>query len=393
MKKIHILFICGVLAILTIGLLRTALFPKEINNYENRYANQWPDFTAAGCLDGTYQDGVDAALMDQLPLAEQMKSLYNRASSTFLKGALDAARDLVGVEGDRYVDFNGLRLFGDDWLTYWPRSVDSVRAELDAKIVALNGTFARHPELDFYLYYIEKDSDLDFETGEKTGLSDYLLAGLDLPRAQIGVYPIDNFGQFSEHFYKTDAHWNHKGSYQGYTQLVQLLGITEQPLVPTGEAVLVSRTFSGKKAATVAGEGVLTEDFYGSPYDFPAMTVTIDGQPAEDYGEQTAYLQGWASEPVSYGGYYGGDNGETILSTGTTGRGSILVIGESFDNAVLKLLASHYDTLCSIDLRYYEHSMGKPFDLSAYTREHGITQVLLIGNIDYFIQDIFDPEV
>ena len=151
--------------------------------------------------------------------------------------------------------------------------------------------------------------------------------------------------------------------------------------------------YSGKKAASVAGEGVLIEDFYGYPYDFPAMTVTVDGQPAGDYGEQTAYLQGRADEPVSYGSYYGGDNGETVLSTGTAGRGNILVIGESFDNAVLKLLACHYDNLYSIDLRYYEHSMGKPFDLTAYTREHGITKVLLIGNIDYFIQDTFDPEV
>ena len=68
------------------------------------------------------------------------------------------------------------------------------------------------------------------------------------------------------------------------------------------------------------------------------------------------------------------------------------MVGESFDNAVLKLLASHYDTLYSIDLRYYEHSMGKAFDFGAYTREHGIDQVLLMGNIDFFIQDTFDLE-
>ena len=45
-----------------------------------------------------------------------------------------------------------------------------------------------------------------------------------------------------------------------------------------------------------------------------------------------------------------------------------------------------------MDLRYYEHSMGHPFDLSAYTKEHGISSVLLLGNIDYFVQDTFDPE-
>lgn len=45
-----------------------------------------------------------------------------------------------------------------------------------------------------------------------------------------------------------------------------------------------------------------------------------------------------------------------------------------------------------MDLRYYAHSMGRPFDLTAYTQAHGITNVLLLGNIDYFSQDTFDPE-
>ena len=227
---------------------------------------------------------------------------------------------------------------------------------------------------------------------KKTGLADYLLDGLDLPEENTGVYTIDRFQEFSQNFYKTDAHWHHNGSYRGYLQLLDLLNIPEEPLVPQGDPILVSREFSGKKASTVAGEGILTEDFYGYAYDFPAMTVTIGGQPAQDYGMQDLYLSGGAWEPVSYGSYYGGDNGETILSTGTTGRGKLLVVGESFDNAVLKLLASHYDTLYSIDLRYYEHSMGKPFDFGAYTREHGITQVLLMGNIDYYIMDTFDLE-
>lgn len=392
MKKIHILFVCGVMAVLVAGLARTLLFPEEINTYENRYAGQMPAFSAESCLDGSFQDGVDAALMDQIPLAQTMKSLYNRVTAGFQKETLDWSGSLAGISGDQYVDFNGLRLFGDGYLTYWPRYAASVQAELEAKCQSLNETFARHPELEFYAYYIEKDTDLDFETGEKTGLSQYLLEHLDLPQARMGVYTIDSFQEFASNFYRTDAHWNHQGSYRGYCQLAQLLGIREALLTPTGEAVKLSSKFSGKKASTVGGEGVFTEDFYGYPYAFPPMTVTIDGAPAEDYGNQAAYLAGEAEEPVSYGGYYGGDNGETVLSTGTQGRGNLLVVGESFDNAVLKLLASHYDTLYSVDLRYYAHTMGEPFDLSAYVQEHQITKVLLMGNIDFYIQDAFNLE-
>ena len=45
-----------------------------------------------------------------------------------------------------------------------------------------------------------------------------------------------------------------------------------------------------------------------------------------------------------------------------------------------------------MDLRYYAHRLGRPFDLTADTQAHGITNVLLLGNIDYFSQDTFDPE-
>ena len=141
-------------------------------------------------------------------------------------------------------------------------------------------------------------------------------------------------------------------------------------------------TVHGSKAAA-CGADQLGEAMTVFRFGFPAMTVTLDGQPAADYGNQGG--------PLSYSTIYGGDNGEVILDAGASGP-NLLILGESYDNAVLKLLASHYDTLYSVDLRYYAHTMGEPFDLSAYVQEHQITKVLLMGNIDFYIQDAFNLE-
>jgi len=285
-----------------------------------------------------------------------------------------------------------MRLFGGDYIVYYPRYVESVQAELDAKILALNALFANHPELSFYTYYIEKDTDLDFETLDKTGVGDYLLSQLWLPEERKGIFRVENFAQYADEFYKTDAHWNGRGAYAGYLALLELLGSDGEPLQPQGEECLVSTTFSGKKAAAVAAEGVLTEDFYAWRFAFPQMDISVNGQPGGQYGHQEEYFNGTASEPISYGGFYGDDNGETVFTGGNPAGGRILVIGDSFDNAILQLLASHYEALYSVDLRYYEYSMGHPFSFSDYVAENGIDRVLLIGNIDYYIQDIFDPE-
>ena len=88
-------------------------------------------------------------------------------------------------------------------------------------------------------------------------------------------------------------------------------------------------------------------------FAFPKMSVTIAGEPADDYGWQDAALSGQLTD-ASYGGVYGWDNGEVILDAGTTGRGNLLMLGESYDNAILKLMASHFDRVYSVDLRSYE---------------------------------------
>ena len=131
---------------------------------------------------------------------------------------------------------------------------------------------AAHPELDFYVYYIEKDTDINFETGEKIPACDYLYDRLEPGR--LGRFAVDSFDRFSTWFYRTDHHWNLDGSYRGYTQL-------------------------------------------------------------------------------------------------------------------LELLASHFNNTYSVDLRYYEAYMGEKFSFDQYVEEHGVNQVLLIGNIDYFIMDEF----
>ena len=54
------LILCGLL----LGLARTVFFPKEINYYENRYANRAALPTPGSYADGTFQDQLEAALGD-----------------------------------------------------------------------------------------------------------------------------------------------------------------------------------------------------------------------------------------------------------------------------------------------------------------------------------------
>jgi hypothetical protein len=166
---------------------------------------------------------------------------------------------------------------------------------------------------------------------------------------------------------------------------MDLLGC-EDPLIEAGELVAMPGQFSGSKA-NMSG-AMYSETFRAYRFAFPQMTFTVNGRPAADYGNQEGYLSGNWGTPT-YGYFYGWDDGEVVFDTARPERENILVLGESFDNAILKLVASHYNRTHSVDLRYYQAAMGKKFSLGDYLQENEIDKVLLIGNVDYYLMPEF----
>ena len=71
--KIDRAFFLLLVLIFLAGLLRTVFRPKEINEYENRYANQLAPLTAASYADGSFQDGMESALSDQVQFSQLAK--------------------------------------------------------------------------------------------------------------------------------------------------------------------------------------------------------------------------------------------------------------------------------------------------------------------------------
>lgn len=379
----------GIFLILAAGAVKTCFLQKNINYYENRYANKLPAFSMHAYLDGTYQKGVDDALMDQVPYAQKLKAKYNYCTRKYVVASL---RQIISRNADyiknHYFNLFGVTLFGGDHLSYWPRDPDAIRNPLAAKAANINKMSAGHPELDFFTYYIEKETDMNFETGKKPGIAENFLKKINLPADRKAIYTVNSFDEFDRWFYKTDAHWNCLGSYRGYAQVAGLLGVKEK-LIPPGKRVLVSPSFSGNKATTTGLAGIFRENFYAYRFAYPKMTIRENGQPAKDYGRQDSYFAGDDLDSLNYGNFYGDDGGEIIFDTGNSSRDNLLVIGESYDNAILKLLASHFNRTYSIDLRNYKAQIGHSFHFSQYAAEHHIKKVLLIGNVDFYTLDTF----
>jgi len=157
-KGINFVFVGLILCGLLLGLARTVFFPKKINYYENRYANRAALPTPGTYADGTFQDQLEAALGDQTPFAERFKARYNDLSSKLTKALLKPV-----LESGRYYRIGDVQLFSD-YLTYHTRDLQVLRPTLEERAANYNAIFAAHPDIEFFVCYIEKDTDINFET-------------------------------------------------------------------------------------------------------------------------------------------------------------------------------------------------------------------------------------
>ena len=378
--KIFVVLTC---AVLLMCFVYCNVFTDDINSYENRPAAKVHPFSLSEFLGSVWQDGLEDALMDQMPLSETLKRLYNNTNTTVLAMAM---KPILDDKPEQYISFRGLEFFGGEYLCYRPKNLMNIQSGLDRRTAGLNESITEHPEVDFYLYYIQCDADVNFETGEMSGIWEYLSSKMTLPRERMGYLNVPDFETYSSLFYRTDHHWNYLGAHRGYVDTAHLLGVEDDALLQPLETMTAVQPFSGTRANTV-GTNILKESFSAYRYELPEMEVTLNGQSMDRYGTDFA---NYASPDVypGYTSYYGYDEGEVVFDTGME-KENLLVLGNSYDNAIVQLLASHFGRTHGVDLRYYETDMGTPFDFDSYIRENEIHKVLLIGDNTYFSGDLF----
>ena len=74
------------------------------------------------------------------------------------------------LESGRYYRIGDVQLFSD-YLTYHTRDLQVLRPTLEERAANYNAIFAAHPDIEFFVCYIEKDTDINFETGNGSMLT------------------------------------------------------------------------------------------------------------------------------------------------------------------------------------------------------------------------------
>ena len=272
--------------------------------------------------------------------------------------------------------------------SYFAKKTKRINANIAMFNKALDSLKKTNPDVRIYAYLAESTYSLVFADVMDPDSTMYKTLKAELHADAFSHLQITGAEQCLSYYYTTDHHWNYRGSYQAYQDIVQLIVPRdyENRYVPTGTKTF-DCVFNGSFAKGLK-EAVSNEKFTVYIFDdFPCYTSYINGRKKE-YTRYKNYMRGKYTKRTfdnHYGLFYGGDYAQVeFRNPDASTKRHLLIIGNSFSNAVKPLLARHFEDIVYIDLRHYEKTMRKTFSLSSCVSQYGITDVLFLSDIKLY---------
>jgi hypothetical protein len=133
----------------------------------------------------------------------------------------------------------------------------------------------------------------------------------------------------------------------------------------------------------------MTEIWKYYSFDYPEYKVSVNGEEKPDWAktdskvpkDKKSYREMAQNKKFPYGYYFGDNNAFVEIDMEHPVRDeNLLMIGYSFDNPLVMLLASHFDKTYSIDFRYSYQDIKKEFSIGGFVRKHEIDRVVIVSD-------------
>ena len=335
-----LMILTGFLFIFCFGLL-TLVLPQEDFSYdENRLLQTFPTISIDKIVNGSFESELSKFYSDQFPMREnfvELKTICELSTLKIENNKVIFASDGYLIKKTEYSDYSKLE-----------ENLQAIK-EFESKTDIPVTSVILPRTID-----VEKDNNIPFFNYFHT---DKIWGKINASEANIMLLN-DYFSALDDEYiyYKTDHHQTTLGAYYTYTALATSLGYTPKPL-----SFFERQTFSS--------------NFLGTTYSSsPMSSIEADTIELFRYESDTNYTLEIVDTSKKYNGFYDmdaidvkdkysvflyGNNGHiSIYPTDETLRSqreTLLIIKDSYANAISPFLALHYN-LEIIDLRYYDYS-------------------------------------
>lgn len=361
MTKTYSRFLTACFCLFLGGLLvwHIVLPDRDKSETENRTLAQWPAFSWETLKNGSYTEAVEEYFADQFPLRDGWTGMKARAEY---------------VIGKR--EFNDVYLCGDTLIS----KVEVPDMELVEKNLSYIQRLAEKTDAHVTLGLIPSAAEVwkdKLPEGAESWDQTALLAesGIDFQSA-LTAHADDLI------FYRTDHHWTTLGAYYGYTAVMEALGREGEILGPEEfehRVLPLSDQFQG---TLYSQSGVHwlhpdTIEFWVESTDLSVISWR-SGKPEEAFLYETSYL----NSKDKYAVFLGGNQPLCVIKNeNLPDGGKLLLIRDSYSDALAPFLAQRFSEVHLLDLRYYRASAAQ------YAAENGIDEICVLYSVQNFISD------
>ena len=358
MTKAYSRFLTAFFCLFLAGLLvwHVLLPDRAQSETENRTLAQAPEFSWSALVSGKYTDAVEAYFADQFPLRDGWTGLKARAEQ------------LLGKR-----EFNGIYLCGDTLIS----KVETPAAGAVDKNLSYVDRLAGKTDANVVLGLIPSAAEIWKEK---------LPAGADSwdQTALLAQSVVDFRNALAAHagepiFYRTDHHWTTLGAFYGANTLLEALG--KEPLK---EDNFTPETASDSFNGTLYSQSGIhwlepdTMEFWVSE---EGLTVTSWRTGKEE--PAALYDQTYLEKKDKYSSFLGGNQPLCVIKNEHVTDGSkLLLVRDSYSDAMAPFLAQRFSEVHLLDLRYYRAPV------SAYVAENGIGDIAVVYSVQNFISDV-----
>lgn len=318
-------FIVVMVVLLALAVCQCQLPGREMSELENRVLAQKPTFTLQSFWSGTFSTELETFAADQLPLRDQFVTVYAAMQSALGRRLVNDA------------------LLGADGFLFDTSAVGSTRNVLLNTEALL--TLGESAGSEVYLLAVPSAAGVYADkvpAGAAMMDEEALLQEAGEQMNLISLLPEMRQAQDQLLYYKTDHHWTAAGARIGYEAVCEALGLES-----LGEAEVLSRpgfygSFYARYALPWLAGDVLT-------FEVPAgIRLLIDGE------EQPSLVdESLLAGRDKYASLLYGNHGVIELVNDSVAEGELLVIKDSYANALLPVLARHYHRIIAVDPRYF----------------------------------------
>lgn len=335
------------------------LLPKKsFSETENRYLARFPEISVIKVSNGSFGEDFETFLCDNFP---------------FRDGFISIRTNILRLMQN--TEINGVYV-GDDILFDTFENIDK---ELEKNQIQAINSFVEKVDAPVYfaiapnsLYINSHMLPPNAQVVNQKSYIDNIYNSIDCPSIDLCTQLTTFKDEYL--YYRTDHHWTTLGAFYAYEKIcadmhVTASSITDYEIEEVSDSFL--GTFHSKGNFSVSPDTIYKFDNGGKvslEYDNGAVTETF-------------YYDEFLSKKDKYSYFLGGTPAFLKISSGINNGKTLVVIKDSYSHCMAPFLASSFETVYLIDLRYLNN------DIVEMVNELDATHILVLYNAKTFSED------